>query len=69
MVADDVQDSKLDSSSVDGNSAKMEIHAIKPLPAEPMEFRRIRVKGVESVDLSRLLQDDHKVAFARAISA
>jgi hypothetical protein len=34
-----------------------------------MEFKRIRVKGIESVDLSRLLQDDPKAAFARTVAA
>jgi 2,5-furandicarboxylate decarboxylase 1 len=64
IVVSGAQGSKLDPSSADGISAKMGIDA-----TEPMEFKRIHVKGIESVDLSRLLQDDPKAAFERTVAA
>jgi 2,5-furandicarboxylate decarboxylase 1 len=63
VVVSGAQGSKLDPSSADGVSAKMGIDATKPLATEPMEFKRIHVKGIEDVDLGRLLQDDPKGAF------
>ena len=46
----------------------MGLDATKPLATEPMEFKRIHVKGIESVDLTREIQDDPKAAFARIIA-
>jgi len=51
---------ELDPSSNNGISAKWGSHATKPLATEPMEFKRIHVKGVEDVDLKQALQDDPK---------
>jgi 2,5-furandicarboxylate decarboxylase 1 len=68
VVVSGAQGSKLDPSSADGISAKMGIDATKPLSTEPMEFKRIHVKGVEDVDLGRLLQDDPKAAFLRMMA-
>jgi 2,5-furandicarboxylate decarboxylase 1 len=68
FVVSGAQGSKLDPSSDDGISAKMGIDATKPLSTEPMEFKRIHVKGVENVNLGRVLQDDPKAAFARVIA-
>ncbi|HEY0909148.1 MAG TPA: UbiD family decarboxylase, partial [Bradyrhizobium sp.] len=65
VVVSGAQGSKLDPSSADGVSAKMGLDATKPLATEPMEFKRIHVKGIEDVDLGRLLQDDPKGAFLR----
>jgi hypothetical protein len=61
--------SRLDPSSQDGISAKMGIDATKPVSTEPMAFKRIHVKGVENVDLGRMLQCDPKAAFARMIAS
>ena len=69
LVVSGAQGSKLDPSSTDGVNAKMGIDATKPLSTEPMEFKRIHVKGIENVDLGRLLQDDPKAAFARMVAA
>ena len=45
----------------------MGIDATKPLSTEPMEFKRIHVKGVENVDLGRrFCRQDPKAAFAEA---
>jgi 2,5-furandicarboxylate decarboxylase 1 len=63
IVVSGAQGSKLDPSSADGVSAKMGLDATKPVATEPMEFKRIHVKGIEDVDLGRLLQDDPKRAF------
>jgi 2,5-furandicarboxylate decarboxylase 1 len=68
VVVSGAQGSKLDPSSADGVSAKMGIDATKPLAAEPMEFKRIHVKGVEDVDLARQLQDDPAAAFLRTVA-
>jgi 2,5-furandicarboxylate decarboxylase 1 len=68
VIVSGAQGSKLDPSSNDGISAKMGIDATKPLATEPMEFKRIHVKGVEDVDLDQVLQDDPKAAFARIIA-
>jgi 2,5-furandicarboxylate decarboxylase 1 len=68
VVISGAQGSKLDPSSDDGISAKMGIDATKPLSAEPMEFKRIHVKGIENVDLGHVLQDDTAAAFARVVT-
>jgi 2,5-furandicarboxylate decarboxylase 1 len=68
VVVSGAQGSKLDPSSVDGVSAKMGIDATKPLATEPMEFKRIHVKGLEDVDLARQLQDDPAAAFLRTVA-
>ena len=68
VVVSGAQGSKLDPSSDQGISAKMGIDATKPVATEPMEFKRIHVKGIENVDLVRDLQDDSKTAFARIVT-
>jgi 2,5-furandicarboxylate decarboxylase 1 len=68
VIVSGAQGSKLDPSSDNGISAKMGIDATKPLSTEPMEFKRIHVKGVEKVNLGQVLQDDPKAAFARLIA-
>jgi 2,5-furandicarboxylate decarboxylase 1 len=68
VIVSGAQGSKLDPSSDDGISAKMGLDATKPLTSDAMEFKRIHVKGVEKVDLGKVLQDDPKAAFARIVS-
>ena len=68
VVVAGAQGSRLDPSSDHGISAKMGMDATKPLATGPMEFKRIHVKGVENVDLGRVLQDDPKVALARIVA-
>ena len=67
VIVSGAQGSKLDPSSADGISAKMGIDATKPLSAEPMEFKRIHVRGLEEVDLGAMLQDNPQAALARTI--
>ena len=67
VVVSGAQGSRLDPSSDKGISAKMGLDATKPLRTEPMEFKRIHVKGVENVDLGAVLETDPKAAFARII--
>lgn len=68
VIVSGAQGSKLDPSSDNGISAKMGIDATKPLATEPMAYKRIHVKGVESVDLGQVLQGDPKAAFARIMA-
>ncbi len=68
VVVSGAQGSKLDPSSDNGISAKMGIDATKPLSTDAMEFKRIQVKGIEKVDLGKVLEGDPKVAFARIVA-
>ena len=52
VIVPDAQGSKLDPSTRDGVGAKMGLDATKPLDADPMKFKRIRVPGEEAVDLA-----------------
>jgi len=65
VVVSGAQGSKLDPSSQEGISAKMGIDATKPVEAEVMKFKRIHVKGLEEVELDRVLEHDAEAAFAR----
>jgi 2,5-furandicarboxylate decarboxylase 1 len=69
VVVSGAQGSKLDPSGQDGISAKMGFDATKPVEAELMKFKRIHVKGLEEVDLSKVIEQDPKAAFARAVAA
>jgi 2,5-furandicarboxylate decarboxylase 1 len=68
LVVSGAQGSKLDPSSQEGISAKMGIDATKPVEAELMKFKRIHVKGLGDIDLSRVLEQDTNAAFARTIA-
>jgi 2,5-furandicarboxylate decarboxylase 1 len=68
VIVSGAQGSKLDPSSDNGISAKMGIDATKPLSSDAMEFKRIHVKGVEKVDLGKVLQADPKAALARIVA-
>ncbi len=65
VVVSGAQGSKLDPSSDGGISAKMGLDATIPVDAPELDFKRIRVKGEELVDLKTALQQDPKAAFAR----
>lgn len=65
IVVSGAQGSKLDPSSRNGISAKMGLDATTPVDAPPLDFKRIRVKGEENVDLAKALQVDAAGAFQR----
>ena len=56
VVVPESQGSKLDPSTRNGVGAKMGLDATKPLAAEEMTFKRIRVPGEEKVDVEDLLK-------------
>jgi 2,5-furandicarboxylate decarboxylase 1 len=55
VVISESQGSKLDPSTRNGVGAKMGLDATKPLAADEMVFKRIRVPGEEDVDVASLL--------------
>ena len=55
VIVPESQGSKLDPSTRDGVGAKMGLDATKPLNADEMRFRRIRVPGEESVDIAKAI--------------
>jgi 2,5-furandicarboxylate decarboxylase 1 len=55
VVVPESQGSKLDPSTRDGLGAKMGLDATKPLAADEMKFKRIRVPGEESIDVEAAL--------------
>lgn len=55
LVVPESQGSKLDPSTRNGVGAKMGMDATKPLDAEEMKFKRIRVPGEEDVDLAKVV--------------
>ncbi|WP_249780705.1 UbiD family decarboxylase [Bradyrhizobium sp. dw_78] len=67
LVVAGAQGSKLDPSSDKGVGAKMGLDATKPLVRGPLDFKRIHVKGIETIDLASILQQDTEAAFARII--
>ncbi|MBN8973659.1 MAG: UbiD family decarboxylase [Rhizobiales bacterium] len=68
MIVSGAQGSKLDPSAHAGISAKMGLDATKPVKTEPLEFKRIHVKGVETIDLDRVLERDPRSAFNRLMA-
>ena len=68
LVIPGAQGSKLDPSSDNGISAKMGLDATKPVTTGPLEFKRIHVKGIETVDLATALQEDPQEALARIVA-
>jgi 2,5-furandicarboxylate decarboxylase 1 len=61
------QGSKLDPSTRDGVGAKMGLDATKPLDAEEMKFKRIRVPGEDEVDLARVVSATPSESWRKAI--
>jgi 2,5-furandicarboxylate decarboxylase 1 len=55
VVVSESQGSKLDPSTREGVGAKMGLDATKPLSADEMTFKRIRVPGEEKVDAAALV--------------
>src|SRR5947209_3986776 len=67
VVVPESQGSKLDPSTRDGVGAKMGLDATKPLNADEMKFKRIRVPGEESVDLAKVVAPTPASAWRKAI--
>jgi len=55
VIVSESQGSKLDPSARNGVGAKMGIDATKPLDADEMKFKRIRVPGEDKVDLNKVI--------------
>jgi 2,5-furandicarboxylate decarboxylase 1 len=55
VIVPESQGSKLDPSTRDGVGAKMGLDATRPLDADEMKFKRIRVPGEEDVDLAEVV--------------
>jgi 2,5-furandicarboxylate decarboxylase 1 len=56
LIVPNSQGSKLDPSNRAGVGAKMGLDATKPLAAEEMTFKRIRVPGEEAIDVAEVLK-------------
>ena len=55
VIVPESQGSKLDPSTRNGVGAKMGMDATKPLDADEMKFKRIRVPGEEDIDLNKVV--------------
>ena len=55
MIVPESQGSKLDPSTRNGVGAKMGMDATKPLDADEMKFKRIRVPGEEDIDVNKVV--------------
>jgi 2,5-furandicarboxylate decarboxylase 1 len=69
VVVAESQGSKLDPSTRDGVGAKMGLDATKPLDADEMRFKRIRVPGEDEVDLVRVISATPSQSWREAIGA
>src|SRR6201990_1972602 len=67
VVVPESQGSKLDPSTRDGVGAKMGLDATKPLAADEMKFKRIRVPGEDQVDLARVVTAAPSASWRTAI--
>ena len=67
LIVPESQGSKLDPSTRNGVGAKMGMDATKPLDAEEMKFKRIRVPGEENVDLAKVVGSLPAPAWRRAL--
>ena len=56
LIVPDSQNSKLDPTTRDGVGAKMGLDATKPLDADAMTFKRIRVPGEETIDVAETIK-------------
>ena len=69
VVISESQGSKLDPSTRNGVGAKMGLDATKPLAADEMVFKRIRVPGEEDVDVAALLAGTGRSNWREAVKA
>ncbi len=69
VIVPESQGSKLDPSTRNGVGAKMGMDATKPLDADEMKFKRIRVPGEELVDLKKVVDSMPSASWRKAIGA
>ncbi|MEN3386021.1 MAG: 2,5-furandicarboxylate decarboxylase 1, partial [Hyphomicrobiales bacterium] len=67
VIVPESQGSKLDPSTRNGVGAKMGLDATRPLDADAMKFKRIRVPGEDEVDLSRVVSAAPSQSWRKAI--
>src|SRR5205085_5544338 len=67
VIVPESQGSKLDPSTRNGVGAKMGLDATKPLDADEMKFKRIRVPGEEEVDLAKAVGSVSPQSWRKAI--
>jgi len=67
VIVAESQGSKLDPSTRNGVGAKMGLDATRPLDADEMKFKRIRVPGEDEVDLSRVVSTAPSQSWRKAI--
>lgn len=68
VIVQESQGSRLDPSTRNGVGAKMGLDATKPLGADDMKFKRIRVPGEDEVDLNRAVGTVPSKSWRKAIS-
>jgi 2,5-furandicarboxylate decarboxylase 1 len=67
VVVAESQGSKLDPSARNGVGAKMGMDATKPLDADEMKFKRIRVPGEDQIDLKKVVGPVPSEAWRKAL--
>lgn len=67
VVVPESQGSKLDPSTRNGVGAKMGMDATKPLDADEMKFKRIRVPGEDTVDLAKVVAPGPSASWRKAL--
>ena len=67
VIVPNSQGSKLDPSTRNGVGAKMGMDATKPLDADEMKFKRIRVPGEDKIDLNKVIGPVPTQSWRRAI--
>jgi 2,5-furandicarboxylate decarboxylase 1 len=68
VIVSESQGSKLDPSTRNGVGAKMGMDATKPLDADEMKFKRIRVPGEENIDLNKVIGSVPSQSWRKALS-
>ena len=67
VIVPESQGSKLDPSTRNGVGAKMGMDATKPLDADEMKFKRIRVPGEELVDVKKVVDSMPSASWRKAL--
>jgi 2,5-furandicarboxylate decarboxylase 1 len=67
VIVPESQGSKLDPSTRNGVGAKMGMDATKPLDADEMKFKRIRVPGEDKIDLAKAVRPVPAASWRKAL--